>query len=537
MSDAAPPPGWQRRQDLLDRLADIQAETEEIRRALQGVNDTTLRPRVEALIAAALRLVAAHGTQPGEDVAEALAALQSSTRTLRVPATDPDLGVTETLRTLRAAQGRLRSAVDDALEAATGTGLVTQPFPRQPEATAALPLPAMLARLDAVARRLDVMEAAAAEPTTLVQQTGLVNFYAGKMRVHVDLARLTLTIGEDSFDFGALSRAAEAMADLTEDFAATVQAWARRLSNRLSPVVVESATAALAVVRRVVTGAAKLGRLVLRRVEKRRAAAAFDGPRVVPPETVLVPPGEFMMGVPEKESRREKCPKDLGKQALPIHRVTIRRGFRLMRYPVTRGQFASFIEATGHDMSGEVYCYVDGKWQESDQFSWRNPGFEQTDNDPVVCVSYDDATAYARWLSDQTRQAWRLPSEAEWEYAARAGTTTARYWGNGWDRAVEFARVEARGTAPVGSYKPNAFGLQDMLGNVWEWTDDPWHDNYENAPDDGSVWNDGGAPGRRVLRGGAWGYVPRDVRAGVRVGIVRGGRYGDVGFRLARTSF
>jgi formylglycine-generating enzyme required for sulfatase activity len=530
MSGNAPPIGWQRHQVLLDRLADIQTEVEEVRSTLPGVNDVALRSKVEGLIALAAELVVAHGTRPGNDVAEALAELQSTTRQLRVPPSDPDLGVTGTLRTLRAAQGRLRSAVDDALEAVRGTGLAPQDIPAHPIRTDRPPSEAMLQRLDEVAKRLDVLESAAAQPTTLVQQTGLVNLFVGRMRVHVDAAKLTLTIGDDTFDFGALMRAAEAMGDLTADFADTIRTWAQRLANRLSPVVVRTAEEARARVRKVATGAGTLGRWLRKRM-LRAAETAF-----APPETVPIPPGSFRMGVPQAESQREKSDDD--DDARPVHRVTVRRGFHLMRYPVTRGGFAAFVAATGHDMSGGAYGYVSDKgYERSNRFSWQDPGFPQTDRDPVVCVSWHDAVAYADWLSRETGQQWRLPSEAEWEYAARAKTTTARFWGDGWDQASRYARVEAEGTTPVGSFQPNDFGLYDMLGNVWEWVADPWHTTYENAPTDGSVWSEGGDAGFRVLRGGAWDDYPRLVRAGVRSRNGADNRNYDAGFRLARTSF
>ncbi len=553
------PPGWQRRQELIARLADIQAEIDEVRRVLPSVNDVTLRPRVEDLLAVAAELVAVHGTEPGGDIAEALAGLQSATRALRVPASDPDLGVTETLRTLRAAQGRLRSAVDDALDAVRAAHLAPVGMPEQRESSAMLPLQAMLKRLDAVAQRLDALEAAKDEQTPFVQQAGLVNFYVGAMRVEVDLARLHLTIGEDSFDLGALSRAAESMAELTADFVATVRDWTRRLSNVLSATVVRLAEETRQTVRGVTGGVAKLVRIVLGRAERRQRAAAATEPSqgVAEPEMVLIPPGRFVMGVPPEESAREKSDDD---DARPQHEVTIRHGFWLAKYPVTRAEFAVFVADTGYVQSGGAYGWVEAKrtWEPSDQFGWQNPGFAQTDRDPVVCVSADEADAYAKWLADKTGRRYRLPSEAEWEYAARAGTTTARFWGDDRNGARHYANVADRSlakrlkqkpdperffpwddghpfTSPVGSFQPNGFGLYDMLGNVWEWVADHWHDDYGEAPNDGSAWTTPGSEGRRVLRGGSWVGDPGGLRAGARNGIGTGSRDNYSGFRLART--
>ncbi len=241
---------------------------------------------------------------------------------------------------------------------------------------------------------------------------------------------------------------------------------------------------------------------------------------VTEPETVLIPPGSFIMGIPPEETRREKAPKEYDDHARPQHKVTIARGFCLGKYPVTRGEFAAFVQSSGYAKAGA---------------DWRNPGFAQDDRHPVVGVSFEDADAYVSWLSRETGQTFQLPSEAEWEYAARAGTTTARYWGDGWGEASTYACTGTSGTAPVGSRKPNGFGLYDMLGNVWEGVADPWHDDYRGAPSDGSVWTTGGSSGRRVLRGGSWDGNPWLLRAGARSGFGSGGRGGLSGFRLART--
>lgn len=193
---------------------------------------------------------------------------------------------------------------------------------------------------------------------------------------------------------------------------------------------------------------------------------------------------------------------------------------------MTRGQFAAFVRATGHDVSGGCWEYTAGEWKENASNSWRAPGFEQSDRDPVVCVSWDDAKAYVAWLSETTRQRYCLPSEAEWEYAARATTPTMRPWGddrdnkagcdyaNGADLTAKdkfnLARtMDCRDgqvyTAVVGSYTANDFRLHDMIGNVLEWVEDCWNESYEAAgrPDDGSAWTSGDC-NRRVLRGGSW---------------------------------
>ncbi len=265
------------------------------------------------------------------------------------------------------------------------------------------------------------------------------------------------------------------------------------------------------------------------------------------PELVLIPPGSFVMGVPPGEDDREGVPGYSDGDARPQHTVTITRAFWLGRYPVTRGGYAAFVQDTGY---------------QGGRASWRDPAFPQTDRDPVVDVSATDATAYAAWLSRKTGKTYRLPSEAEWEYAARAGTATARFWGDGPAEACRYANVADKtmwarwfggkypahsdkvryfacddgyaNTSPVGNFQPNSFGLYDMLGNVWQWTADCWNDWYKRAPGDGSAWTTGDCAGR-VLRGGSWLSAPGVVRAGYRHLSATGFRSFDVGFRLART--
>jgi formylglycine-generating enzyme required for sulfatase activity len=223
------------------------------------------------------------------------------------------------------------------------------------------------------------------------------------------------------------------------------------------------------------------------------------------------------------------------------------------KFEVTRGQYAAFVRQTGRDGNG---CYIfDGKnWDQDASMSWEKPGFLQTDRDPVVCVNWDDAKAYVGWLGRKTGERYRLLSEAEWEYMARAGAATARYWGDASSEACGFANVHdatskrrngfswpAHGcddrhakTAPVGSFAANRFGLHDVLGNVWEWVEDCWNKSYANAPTDGSAWNSGEC-GRRVLRGGSWYNEPRGVRSAIRDRVGTGSRSGISGFRIART--
>ena len=154
---------------------------------------------------------------------------------------------------------------------------------------------------------------------------------------------------------------------------------------------------------------------------------------------------------------------------------------------------------------------------------------------PVINVRWKDAKSYVAWLSREAGHEYRLLSEAEWEYAARAGTTTKYHWGNSFDD--KRVNNKTSKTVPVGRYGANEVGLHDVHGNVWEWVEDCWHENYAAAPTDGRAWTSGGDCGRRVLRGGSWFDDPRDLRAANRVRLGDGGRDYGIGFRVARTLF
>jgi formylglycine-generating enzyme len=284
------------------------------------------------------------------------------------------------------------------------------------------------------------------------------------------------------------------------------------------------------------------------------------------PEMVVVPAGSFTMGSPESETSRERIQKEFALWERPRHQVRILHPFALGKYEVTREQFSVFVGATGHQMGNT--CLVDpggGNWMDTSGKDWRDPGFRQTENDPVVCVNWKDAKAYVEWLSRKTGKNYRLLSEAEWEYAARSRTTTARYWGDDADSGCGYANVHDRSskrvndfsrmhfdcddrygqTAPVGQFRANGFGLHDMLGNVYEWTEDCWHENYNGAPTDGREWispaTDGtaiisdGECSRRVLRGGSWAASPRVVRSAFRAWLFSDGRTASYGFRVAGT--
>jgi formylglycine-generating enzyme len=268
-------------------------------------------------------------------------------------------------------------------------------------------------------------------------------------------------------------------------------------------------------------------------------------------DMALIPAGHFMMGSTPAEATRDKVTPEFAELQLPQHEVSV-PSFLLAKHDVTRAEFAAFVSATGY---ASVGCNVwDGfKWAMVATASWQSPGFDQTDRDPVVCVSLADVDAYARWYSTKMGRVFRLPSEAEWEYAARAGTTTSRYWGDDPAQQCAYAngssltyaskftqepdinRACADGylyTSPVGAFKPNAWGLYDMLGDVWQWTSDCAHKGYDGAPADGSAWMTGKCTAH-FYRGGSWYDGPWLLRAATRNGGKVGDRYNGVGFRLA----
>jgi formylglycine-generating enzyme required for sulfatase activity len=273
------------------------------------------------------------------------------------------------------------------------------------------------------------------------------------------------------------------------------------------------------------------------------------------PEIVTIPAGRFVMGATLGEEEREKLPDSLRNRSQPTHLVNV-SSFMAGRYEVTVGQYRAFALATNRSSAGGCYGW-NGKKNENDLAKdWRNPGFPQSDYHPVTCVSWEDSIAYVQWLRQKTGKDYRLLTEAEWEYAARAGTTTARFWGEDENMSCSFAngadlkaKMNVQGannwpvancddgytyTAPVGSYKPNEFGLYDMLGNVWEWTQDCLNENYFGAPTDGSARTKGDCT-RRILRGGSWDYYPQHLRSAFRARNAAINRGNFNGFRVARS--
>jgi len=240
------------------------------------------------------------------------------------------------------------------------------------------------------------------------------------------------------------------------------------------------------------------------------------------PKMVVIPAGLFQMGCLAKE-----CPYDDEK---PVHQVSLAKNFALSQTEVTFEDYDRFAKATKRELPS------DRGWGRGSR--------------PVINVDWNDAKAYVKWLSGQTGEQYRLPTEAEWEYAARAGTTTLFSTGD----CIGSDEANYRGTSPlngcekgeyrektveVGSFPANAFGLQDMHGNVDEWTEDCWHGDYTDAPNDGRAWLEGAGAecGRRVIRGGSWNYTAEFMRSAYRFVLTTGGTSYGLGFRLARALF
>jgi len=275
------------------------------------------------------------------------------------------------------------------------------------------------------------------------------------------------------------------------DIVAKLEDWARHYRARRAPTPGDHVVA---------PPEARRGTAVGRRVPGTIFRDPFpDGTQG--PEMVVIPAGEFQRGSKGSGDANER----------PPHRVQITKPFALARFPATFEEYDRYAQATRRGLPS------DERWGRGRR--------------PVINVSWEDALAYAEWLSKQTGKRYRLPTEAEWEYAARAGTAT-EWWGD----AIGKNRANCAGcgsewngtrTSPVDSFEPNPWGLSDVLGNVWEWVQDCWHDSYKGSPGDGKAWEGEG--------GGSWINEPWDLRSAYRAGAPRGGRTAPWGFASPRT--
>lgn len=274
------------------------------------------------------------------------------------------------------------------------------------------------------------------------------------------------------------------------------------------------------------------------------------------PEMALIPAGKITIGAYEDEAYRRK-----GERLKQT--VNIRNPIAMAVTEVTVGQYREFMNDSAHQPIIAEYAgtklegcnYFDGKgYGYVKNHNWENPGYPQREDEPVVCISASDAMAYAEWLSEKTGRSYRVPSTVEFEYALRAGATTPWPWGTDPDQACEYANLGDRTfgntypkraqftcddgylyTSRVKKFQPNEFGLYDMMGNAWEWTQDCWHDDLSNAPLDGRAWldEDGGDCNARTPKGGGWISGPGWARASVRSKDGLHYRSFMLGFRVA----
>jgi len=257
------------------------------------------------------------------------------------------------------------------------------------------------------------------------------------------------------------------------------------------------------------------------------------------PTTRIVPAGPVVMGADSQDVAA-------GSDEFPARRVDIKSDIAFGTTPVTRGQFAAFLRATDHEIAGGCWTLTPDGWAIDDAANWRAPGFPQTDQHPVTCVSRDDTMAYLTWLTTATGQVYRLPTEAEWVHAAgpsalnRPSETLCAH-GNVNDLTAKnkVAKVAEHcddgflHTSPVANFSANEFGLFDMVGNVWEWVADCHNGGYADLPTDGTSQTDETCEAY-ALRGHSWTDPPGPVRLGTRYALPPDARQSIVGFRVVR---
>ena len=283
------------------------------------------------------------------------------------------------------------------------------------------------------------------------------------------------------------------------------------------------------------------------------------------PELIEVPLGSFMMGADIAEPRRLALPEFWATREQPVHRVDIRTRFALGKYELTRAEFRRFAIETGYSPEPGCWHFVGTEWLLDESRSWRDAKIGESDDHPVTCINWHDATAYLDWLSRKTGQRYRLASEAEWEYAVRAGTTTAFWFGDDpaticrfvnlgdldtqdhfhWDQTrIKYDKMtDWKGQpcrdgfttlAPVAMTIANPWGLHGMLGNANEWVADCWNDDHKAATADQRARLIGADCGMRVMRGQGWTAVAAATRAAFRLKMNATDRRFTFGFRVAR---
>lgn len=248
----------------------------------------------------------------------------------------------------------------------------------------------------------------------------------------------------------------------------------------------------------------------------------------IQPSLIRIKEGSFMMG--SKQSTRDER---------PVHKVNIDYDFYIGESEVTVEEFKKFVDDTSYISDAQKYggCTIyDGEWLKEEDIYWANTKYSKIDKMPVVCVSYNDAKAYTLWLSKKTSQTYRLPSESEWEYVARAGTTTKYSFSNSSSNLNFYSWFQNNSNSKlhrINMKKPNLWGIYDVHGNVWEWCEDWYFEDYTNTPIDGSA-NNILKQNKKVLRGGSWVSIATNLRSANRFWITPTHSSSHYGFRLLR---
>jgi formylglycine-generating enzyme required for sulfatase activity len=271
---------------------------------------------------------------------------------------------------------------------------------------------------------------------------------------------------------------------------------------------------------------------------------------------VVVPPGKFVMGSTKSETDASLTHPRFAVLEWPRHEVTVAHPPAFGKYVVTFAEFDRFVKATHYTQSGGCHRMENKVWILDPAGDYRHTGFAQTDRSPAVCIALADAEAYVKWLSEKTGHHYRLPTEAELEYAQRGGTTTRYWWGESDAEFCKYANIgdldyEAQSnetvvgparchdgfgaiTSPVGSFPPNPFGLYDVLGNVLEWTEDCFTETYDGAPSDASVVVTWGNCAKHPVRAASWHNDPPIIRSAHRYGLEVESHASSAGFRVVR---
>lgn len=291
------------------------------------------------------------------------------------------------------------------------------------------------------------------------------------------------------------------------------------------------------------------------------ASGAYAEPTLIQdcetcPTLIVLEPGTFMLGAEQDEGQRWKMLNRMSANEGPRVEVTIEGPFALGQTEVTRGQFSEFIRETGHKTRQGCFHLTSAGWSVQPKLDWEDPGYDVTDDHPVVCVRRPDALAYIAWLSEKTGQAYRLPSEAEFEYAARAGAARATFWGEDWTTACayqngadltfvpkvpdipygQYADCEDgyAFTSPAGTYQANPWGFYDLTGNASEFTADCYADSHSDMPTDGAAVRKARCRAW-VAKGGSWAGFPGLLRPATRLRILATTTGTGFGFRVARS--